>query len=173
MNERPVARTIDILQWIYALVLAVCFLLVIAAGVLTRDSSGDAPLPLWLGLLIVLAVAVPAGFTVRYYRRRPLLREGGRDYTVTLLFQIGMAASPAIVGFVFALLTESVWVQALGVLLALPGLISAVPSRSDYQRHRDLAEELGPMPPDEKWGEAGPEEVAPWDDEHGEHGHHH
>ena len=170
MSERVIERRIQHLQWVHGVGLAACLALIAIATAITRDSDVDT-VPVWFALLIVAVAGVPIAFTVRYYRRRPLEREGNRDYTITVLFRVGIALMPAVVAIVLAGISGSLLPQLLGSAISLVLLAWTVPSEGDYRRHRALAEEVGPIPPDEKWGEAGPDEVAPWDDEHGGHGH--
>ncbi len=162
------AAALDRLRWVYAGLVTASLALVFVAGQLAGDVDGGAPA--WFGTLVVAAVGVVVLFVVRYHLRRPLEEAGVRDYAVTVLFRAGAATVPAAVGFAMALATGAWWVTPIGAAFAVAGLAWSVPSQADYERHRGLAVDVDPHPPDEVWGDTPPGYVAPWEAEPG-HGH--
>ncbi len=159
---------IDRLRWAYALLVTVSLSLAFGAALVAGDADGGAPA--WLGITIAVAAGVVVAFVVRYYRRRPLEEPGVRDYAVTVLFRGGAGLLPALVGFGMSLATGEWWVGLIGTAFTIAALSWAVPSQTDYRRHRGLAVDVDPHPPDEVWGDTPPDYVAPWEDEPG-HGH--
>ncbi len=162
------ARAVDRLRWVYAALVTASAALVFAAALVAGDVDGGAPG--WLGAVVTAAVGVIVLFVVRYYRRRPLEEAGVRDYAVTVLFRAGAAVVPVVVGFGLSLASGEWWVTPIGAAFAVAGLGWAVPSQADYERHRGLAVDIDPHPPDEVWGDVPPGYVAPWEAEPG-HGH--
>ena len=166
VSDHAVDHRIQQLQWLHLLAVGVCIALIAVAAWITKDSDADS-VPVWLGYAAVGIAAIVSGFTVRYYLRRPLEREGSGDYTVTVAFRVGLALIPSLVAFVFTLLAASVPIQLVGAVTSGLLLAWTFPSEADYRHHRALAQEIGPIPPDEKWGEAEEDEIAPWENEHG------
>lgn len=133
------------------------------------DQSGG--IPAWVGLAPVVIVGIVALLAVRWWRRRPIAPGHWGEYAKTARFRIGLALTPAVTGLVFAQLAAEGWIAAVGGLFSLTALWITPTSTADYERHQALYLEKGEMPAEERWGEAGPDETAPWEDEHGSHGH--
>ncbi len=169
MIEQPPARGIARLQWVHSFAWLATAAAVFAAGIMEgEDGGGD--LDVWFGLAVVAVPGLGVLFVVRYYRRRPLEEAGLAPYATTVLFRTVMSAALAGLGLVLAVATGSWWVALLGGALASLGLSWSLPTPRDYARHRGLAVDSGPPLPDELWGAAPTDELAPWEDEHG-HGH--
>ena len=167
------APTTDLrrLQIIYGAAIVLSLGPLVAGIALTlADQSGG--IPAWVALPPVLIVGAIALLAVRYWRRRPIPPGDWGAYAQTARFRIAIALIPAVVGLIFAQLAAEGWIATVGGVLSLAALAAAPTSETDYQRHQELYVEEGELPAEEKWGAAGPDEVAPWDDEHGEHGHH-
>ncbi len=164
------AEHIERLRWVYAAFVAGVAALVFVAAVLAISGVGG-DVPAWLGLAVVAVVAVIGWFVIRYFRLRPHEDPGVRAYAPTVLLRAGVAVTPAAVGFLLFLATGNWAVQLVGALLTLPGLAWSAPSAADYARHRRLAIDVEPPPPDEVWGNTPPGYTPPWEDEHGGHGH--
>ncbi len=169
LAEVPTAG-IERLRWVYAGLVGAAAVLLFVAAVLDAEDVGGG-LPAWFSALVLVAIAVPEWFVIRYFRRRPHEEPGLATYAKTVLFRAGVAMTPAVAGFALFLASGSWLVQLLGVALAVPGLAWSAPSVQDYARHRRLATEIAPPPPKEMWGNTPPGYVAPWEDEHGGHGH--
>lgn len=140
-------------------------------GILLTQADQSGGIPAWVATAPVAIVAVIALLAVRYWRRRPIAPGDWRTYAQTARFRIALALTPAVTGLIFAQLAAEGWIAAVGGIASLAALTMAPTSEADYERHQALYVEEGEMPAEEKWGEAGPNEVAPWDDEHGDHGH--
>ncbi|MDX1449915.1 MAG: hypothetical protein R3246_12720 [Acidimicrobiia bacterium] len=174
MTREPVPSgiVVDRLRWVYAAAVTLLAVALIASGWATvRHRSPDGGLPDWMGMLVIAAVGIVFGFVVRYWRRRPILPGREEDYAATIALRIGTAAVPSLAGLGLYLATGTWWVHFAGSVMSLVWLLWAVPSDRDYERHQRLAVGPPPMPPQEAWGAADPDEPAPWDDEHGGHGH--
>ncbi|MDH3470826.1 MAG: hypothetical protein OEM94_05875, partial [Acidimicrobiia bacterium] len=137
-------------------------------GLIVADGDG---IPVWVALPPVLAVGAIILFSVRYWRRRPIMPDHFADYAKTARFRAGLSLLPAAAGLLMTVLSGEWWIAAVGAVIGFASLAVAPTSDADYQRHVDLFVAVGEMPPEEKWGEAAPDEVTPWDDEHGGHGH--
>ncbi len=169
MIEQPPVEGIARLQWVHSAAWLATAAALFGAGVIDgRDGGGD--VSVWFALAVVAVTGAIALFVVRYYRRRPLEEAGLRPYAVTVLFRTGASLVPAALGLALGVAAGSWWVTLFGASLAGLGLLWSLPTATDYSRHRGLAVDTGPPLPKELWGAAPPEEVAPWDDEHG-HGH--
>lgn len=143
----------------------------LVAGILLAQVDQSGGIPAWVAVVPVVIVAVVALLAVRYWRRRPIPPGDWDTYAQTARFRIALALTPAVTGLIFAQLAAEGWIAALGGVFSLVALAIAPTSEADYGRHQGLYLEEGEMPAEEKWGEAGPDEVAPWEDEHGDHGH--
>lgn len=171
-TDTTTSSSVDRLRWVFALAVTVLVIGLIATGWATmRHRSPDAGIPDWMAFIVVVAFGVALGFVVRYWRRRPILPGRDDDYASTIALRIATAALPSLIGFGMYLASGTWWAHLLGSALSFGWLSWAVPSDADFERHQRLAIGPPPMPPDEAWGAAGPEEVAPWEDEHGGHGH--
>lgn len=165
------ARSLDRLRWAYATAVLFAVGLLFVASMLATDDDVGGHLEPWLAGIVVAAVGVPVLFVVRYYLRRPLERHGLRDYAVTVLFRAATALAPAVAGFVVFVASGPLWLALAGTGFALVALAWTVPSQADYARHRGLATDVAPHPPDEVWGNVPEGYVAPWEDPEGGHGH--
>lgn len=143
----------------------------LVAGILLTQVDQSGGIPAWVAVIPVLLVGAIALLAVRYWRRRPIAPGDWDAYAQTARFRIAMALTPAVNGLLFAQLASAGWIAAAGSLLSLAALAMAPTSEADYERHQALYVEQGEVPADELWGAAGPDEVAPWEDEHGGHGH--
>ncbi len=171
-TEHASASVIDRLRWVFAIAVTVLVSGLIVTGWTTaRHRSPDAGIPDWMALLIVIAVGIAFGFVVRYWRRRPILPGRPDDYASTIALRIATASVPSLMGLGMYLASGSWWPHLIGTVTSLALLTWALPSEADLDRHHRLAIGPPPMPPDEAWGAADPDEPAPWDDEHGGHGH--
>ena len=141
---------------------------VAAAGVFL---AGDDGVPTWLGLLVVGGVGVISGFSVRWYRQRPI--EVGRfdAYRQTALVRILIALDVSVIGAVMSLVGESTWPAVVGGMTSIVLLALAPVSDEDYERHQTAFIEQSEPPPEEVWNTADPEEVPPWDQLEEGHGH--
>jgi hypothetical protein len=143
----------------------------LVAGILLTQVDQSGGIPGWVAVVPVVIVAIVALLAVRYWRRRPIPPGDWDTYAQTARFRIAVALTPAVTGLLFAPLAAEGWIAAVGSLFSLVALAVAPTSEADYERHQELYLEQGEIPADEMWGAAGPDEVAPWDDEHGDHGH--
>ena len=170
MIEQPPSRGIARLQWVHSAAWLATAFIPFAAGIFDgRDDGGR--LSIWLGLAAVLAPGAIVLFVVRYYRHRPLEEPRLAPYATTVLFRTGASLVPATLGLAFGLATGSWWVALAGAAVAALGLTWSLPTATDYARHRGLAVDTGPPVAAEIFGAAAPDEPAPWEDEHGGHGH--
>lgn len=147
---------------------AVLPLFVVGLVVANANNNG---IPAWVALPPVLAVGAIIALSVRYWRRRPIVPGSFTDYAKTARFRQGLSLLPVLTGDVMGALSGDWWIAAIGAVLSAATLAIAPTSNADYIRHSELFVAVGEMPPEEKWGEAAPDEVTPWDDEHGGHGH--
>ncbi len=158
------------LQIVHGLAYVIALALIPIGGAVATARDDDI-VPAWIGIIVVAIIAVIAGFVTRYWRRRPVEPGHVADYASTALFRIGLGIDPALVALLFAWLAANGWVQVIGSLASLVVLSMAQTSENDYLRHQELAIAEAEMPPEEAWGSADPAEMAPWEDEHGDHGH--
>ena len=143
----------------------------LVVGILLTQADQSGGIPAWVAVAPVVIVAIIALLAVRYWRRRPIQPGDWESYAQTARLRIALALTPAVTGLIFAQLAAEGWIATVGSVFSLAALAIAPTSEADYERHQALYVEEGEMPPEEKWGEAGPDEVTPWEDEHGEHGH--
>jgi hypothetical protein len=96
---------------------------------------GDqATLP-WAIALVVLAVAT---FTFPRVVERPMPCDALAGYFRTRFFlRIAFANTTALFGFVFAFTAVSNWLYYFGVLLSIPGLVRAAPTKAALVREQD------------------------------------
>jgi hypothetical protein len=82
-----------------------------------------------------------------------------------------IAADTAVVGAVMTFVGASVWPAVVGGMISIINLALAPVSEDDYIRHQIIYIEDNVEVPEEKWGEADPKAVTPWEDLEEGHGH--
>ena len=96
---------------------------------------GDRATLLWAIALIVLAIVA---FAFPRVVERPMPCDALAGYFRTRFFlRIAFANMTALFGFVFAFTSMSNWLYYFGVLLSIPGLVRAAPTRGALIREQD------------------------------------
>lgn len=127
------------------------------------------------GLLVVsvaavVALAVGAWFTSGWLSQRPIAPGDFASYRRVFTSQLTWSVAVAVIGLALTGVTGSAWPGLAGALGSAVILAGTFPSAKRLAKHNMLFEEAGPMPvidPDAP----PPEGPAPWEDEHGGHGH--
>lgn len=110
-------------------------LLIVFASVLPWNGGHGTWFP-----LLVLVGGVACTAMVRWARNRPLVATSEEalagSYRSFAFLGMGLSSSAALMGFVGAFITESLWVFVEGIVFALLGLRLIAPTRGDIERRQ-------------------------------------
>jgi hypothetical protein len=120
-------------------------------------------------VIIIVGAGVLSLVAVFWQLNRPIADPS--QYRRAVAIRIVVAAVAPAVGLVATALTGEAWPAAVGFVAGLPALLVALPSAKGRERQLALATEGGDVPESDVWGSADEDEEAPWDPEHGQHGH--
>jgi hypothetical protein len=165
--EQAPDRPLGLLNAVQSAVGIAAFAIAIVAVVF----GGDGSVPGWLGLIVTIGVGIISAFAVRWYRRRPIEVGNWKSYQDTVLVRFAISAETAAIGAVMTFVGDSVWPAVVGGVFAIINLALAPASADDYLRHQLIYVEENTEVPEEKWGEADPEAVTPWEQLEEGHGH--
>jgi hypothetical protein len=100
----------------------------------------------WFAGLVAILGAAAIGL-VQLARHRPLSLESPKQlaasYRAPFFIAVSYAQSAALLGFVGAFLTDSLWVYVLGMGFGLLGLALLAPTRADIERRQRQIEARG------------------------------
>jgi hypothetical protein len=161
-------NAITLLQIGYAALL----LLVVAAPFIAASFEVEpSQAPAWLPMVIVLAVGAFSIFTVLFQRIRPVAPGSVRGYRKVIARRVWYSVIPALVGIILYAVSGHWSAVLLGAIATLACIAFAFPSQDDFMRHQEIWNERLPVPPTKVWGTADPDDIPPWEDPDGGHGH--
>ncbi len=123
--------------------LSLAFLVIVPLGVVPfhRGSSAYA----WAIGIGVFAVVAQIAATRLVQRPMPCDSDEtlAAGYRARMFLRVAFANTPALFGFTAAFVTESSWVFYAALLLAIPGLVRAAPTRAALVREQDALNASG------------------------------
>jgi hypothetical protein len=127
--------------------------------------------PQWLPAVIVVATGIFSIVAVFFQRIRPVAPGSVRAYRRVVGKRAWYSVLPAVFGAILYVASGHWSAILLGAVLSLPGLLFSLPRQDDFIRHQEIWNERLPLPPSRVWGTAKADDIPPWEDPDGGHGH--